>query len=251
MIRFGRLLVLFALLALPGPPVGAQQPALADMQSKLTGSWLVTVEGEPRTRTLVIGTVAQKSEGTYLILGTFNFSDDPKTYPFKDGEVLQSSGNVTLVFATGAGSIYTVTAKADGNLAGTTKYSNGQVKPVSMVKGAVPVPVAAAAAITEFDGKWTGGAMPTSNNCVRGVYDLTIKDGRISGTATFNAQMGVATSTVAGQVQADKTSTLVLARQQSFGRSSRFTVNFEGGRLKGRDQTSGGSCTYDVDLARG
>jgi hypothetical protein len=114
----------------------AQSP-LAELQSRLTGTWTAAIEGEKRTRTMVIETVAQKGEGSYVMLGTFNFSDI-KPYAFKDGAIYVSSGNVTLVFRTTADSVYTLSARPDGSFAGTAKYKDGQLKPATLVKqGAV------------------------------------------------------------------------------------------------------------------
>ncbi len=227
------------------------QLALADLQAKMAGSWLVTVEGENRTRTMVIDTVAQKAEGTYVLAGTFNFSDGKPT-PFKDGELLQSSGNLTLVLTTGAGSVYTVTAKPDGTFAGTTKYANGRVKPTTFAKGATAVAAAPAAAVTEYDGKWSGDAFSNvGSQCVRGVYEIAVKDGKVTGTATFMSQIGNAVSTVTGEVRPDKSMNLRLVKQQQVGRSTRFQGKFDGDEFKAVDPVvSGGQCSYDVKLKK-
>lgn len=229
----------------------AQLP-LADLQSKMAGSWLVTVEGEARTRTMVIETVAQKAEGTYVIIGTFNFSDGKPT-PFKDGELLQSSGNLTLVLTTGAGSVYAVTAKPDGTFAGTTKYTNGQVKPTIFAKGAASPTAAPVAAgpVVAFDGKWGGPAEARVDNCSRGDYDLEIKEGRIAGTASFYTSLGTRVSNVTGQVRSDGAAVMTLAARESNGRSSRVQGKFEGGGFKAIDPPpQGGRCAYDVTLKK-
>jgi len=245
---------LFAILMLAVALVqsaGAQQISLADLQARLGGSWTATVEGENRTRVLVIDAVAQKGEGVFIITGTFNFTDQ-KPFNFKNGEVQTSSGNTTVLFTTAADSVYVGSLKADGTVVGTTKYKNGQEKGFKLEKGAVAVAAAAAARpIAEFDGKWTGNSTATSINCVNGVYDLTIKDGRVSGTVVFSSRLGPATSVVTGQARPDKTLALALARQVDFGRNSRFTVSLDGDQFKGRDQVSGGACTYDVVLKKG
>ncbi len=243
---FWRLALCATALLISASPSFAQQASLADLQSKLQGAWLVTVEGEPRPRTLIVDAVAQKADGVYLMTGSFTFSDLPKPAVFKDGEVNQSGAQVTVSFVTGAGSVYSSTLKADGTMTGTTKYSNGQVKNVKFEKGAVAA--AAPAAFTEFDGKWTGVAVATNINCVNGTYDLMIKDGRISGSVVFNSRLGAAPSVVTGQARPDKTLALALARQVDFGRSTRFTLSLDGDQFKGRDQSN--ACTYDVTLKK-
>ena len=156
---------------------------LADLQTKISGSWLVTVEGEVRTRTMVINTVAQKGEGAYVIVGTFNFSDG-KPSPFKSGEILQSSGNATFVLTTGSDSVFTGTLQPDGTITGTTKYANGQVKAFKLDKGAV-APVASA----DPGQKYTGTADPNlgmTSGCSPGMkYEVIVRNGKVSGSLLF------------------------------------------------------------------
>jgi PQQ-dependent catabolism-associated CXXCW motif protein len=143
MIRIGRLVVFFALLAAFFSPVRAQQLSLVDLKSKLVGTWLATVEGEKRTRTLVISEVAQKGEGSFLALGSYNFSDE-KVYPFKGAEIRTSASETILEVTSVSGAVFTVSAKPDGTFVGTIKYVNGQVKPIKVENDAAALAIAAA-----------------------------------------------------------------------------------------------------------
>jgi len=240
---FWRLALCATALLISASPSFAQQASLADLQAKLSGKWTTTVEGESRQRALVINAVAQTGEGAYLITGQFYFADE-KPGPFKSGEVRTSAGNTTVVFVTGADSVYTGTLQSDGTITGTTKYKNGQEKKFKIAKGDPVV----AGAFTEFDGKWTGIAVATNINCVNGTYELMIKDGKISGSVVFNTRQGAAPSVVTGLARPDKTLALALARQVDFGRSTRYTLSLDREQFKGRDQSN--ACTYDVTLKK-
>jgi len=239
--------VLLGILTLLSAPARAQL-SVAELQTKLVGTWLTTVEGEPRKRNLVIEGVTEKSDGTHLMTGTFFFTDI-KPVAFKGGEVRQVAGKVEIVFVTGADSVYTATQNPDGSFTGSTKYKNGRVKPITIEKAAA---VAAAAPVTEFDGKWSGNAYSSAGQqCVNGVYDISVKDGKVSGTATFNSRLGAAVSTVTGEVKPDKSMALRLVKQQQYGRTTRFQAKFEDGSFVAADPVvSGGQCSYDVKLKK-
>lgn len=145
--RFGRLIVFSVLFAAFASSAGAQQLSLADLQSKMSGQWLATIAGESRTRTLDIGTVAQKGEGAYLFTGTYNFTGD-KPSPAKAPEIQQSSEGIKLIFYSGADSLITATAQPDGTFAGTIQYKSGETKAIKLEKGAAPVAAASASAGT-------------------------------------------------------------------------------------------------------
>jgi PQQ-dependent catabolism-associated CXXCW motif protein len=156
MIRFGRLAVFSVLLSVFLSSAWAQQLSLADLKTKLAGTWLVTVEGESRQRVLGIQEVTQQGDGKYSVTGTFNFTDQ-QTYALKDGELTVSAGDVTIAFKTGAGSLYSAVLKGEGVMAGTTKYQNGQVKNARFEKGAVAMAAAKPAqdrAFAEEDKDW-------------------------------------------------------------------------------------------------
>jgi PQQ-dependent catabolism-associated CXXCW motif protein len=119
-------------------PARAQQISLAELQSKMVGSWTATVEGEPRKRTAVINTITEKTDGTFSFTGTFNFSDIPPIQ-IKSGEISWGASGLGIVIATGSNAVFTASAKSDKLFEGTAKYSNGQVKPFKLEKGAVAV----------------------------------------------------------------------------------------------------------------
>ncbi len=183
--RISRLVALLVLFFVFAVPARAQQLSLADLQSKLTASWIATVEGEKRQRVLVVDAVAQKGDGVFLMTGTFNFTD-VKTSPFKTGEVQTLSGNTIVVFTTGAGSVYTGSLQADGAISGTVKYTNGQSKPFKMEKGTA----VAAAAPANPGQKFTGTADPNlgiTSGCSPNMrYEVTVKDNKVVGKLQFS-----------------------------------------------------------------
>lgn len=229
------------------PPAGAQ--SLADLQSGLSGNWIFTLEGDQRTRTLAVSEISQKGEGQFNVVGTFGFSSG-KGAPLKSGDVRKGPSGTVLEFTADSGAMVSVTAKPDGSFdgaSGTFKTANGQTRPVKMAKGEA---VAAAAGSTEFDGKWEGWAESGTRECVRGQYALEIKDGKISGTVTFQASLGTAVSLVNGQIRPDKTAVVTLTRQQNYGRGGRFQMAFDKDRATGSDKGTG-NCSYDVTLKKG
>lgn len=235
-----------ALLSLMISPAVAQL-SLAELQAKLIGSiWLSTVEGEQRARTFTVSAVTQDSQQRFLIAGTYNFSDG-KTTPFKSGEIIQSGGKVLMSFTSVAGSVILAEERPDGSFAGTIRYKSGEVKPIRFEKAD-----AAAAPVTAFDGKWSGPAHPQDFDCIRGSYELTVKDGAISGTATFWPRDGSAlrVSEVTGQVRRDNTATLVLKPQTEGSRRSRFQGMFDKDEFKASDAPQGGRCAYEVRLKK-
>jgi hypothetical protein len=105
--------------------------------------------------------------------------------------------------------------------------------------------------VLDFDGRWTGEAYPAAD-CVRGIYDVTIKDGTISGTARFLSAGGDRVSTVTGQVGPNRTATVALRAQARGGRSSRYQGTFDQDEFKASDPAvAGGRCSYEVKWKKG
>jgi hypothetical protein len=112
MIRIGHVTTFVAFLFAFCSSAGAQQSSLADLQSKLVGSWVATVEGEQRTRSLSIAEVAQKGEGLFVVFGRYSFSDESVNF-FKSAEVRASASETVLTVIANAGSVMTVSASQD------------------------------------------------------------------------------------------------------------------------------------------
>ena len=137
--------------------------------------------------------------------------------------------------------------------AGTFKFPNGQVKSVRFEKLAAGATVpASVAASSAFNGKWSGNAFSQIAGCISGAYDLSVKDGVISGTATFHPREGSPrVSSVTGQVGADGGAALALAPQGEQARRSRFQGKFDKDEFKGDDPAvGGGRCAYAVTLKK-
>lgn len=114
------------------------QPSLPELQNRMSGTWIATVEGEARKRVLTVTKVAQSGEGKFLVLGHYSYADDAsgKIYPVKDSEIAVSGSAIALSFTSAAGATASVTAKSDAIFEGSVKYKNGQVKPIRLEKGA-------------------------------------------------------------------------------------------------------------------
>lgn len=162
---------LFAML-LSSSGVFGQEKTLAELQADLVSPWLVTVEGENRTRILRIAGLTQKADGVFLIEAVYGFTDEKQT-PIK-AEMSQGK----LVLTTQANTKIVVTQQPDGTFAGTFALKNGTTKGVTIarvsenelptkiaseqiarakaiiVKPAVDVPAACAAFIGVWAGTW-------------------------------------------------------------------------------------------------
>ncbi len=138
--------------------------AFAQSSSSLVSSWLVTVEGESRTRTLIIAEEAATSNGA-ILKATYGMSDE------KQGPVpadVQGVGNKRqLSLTTQAGTKIVAIEQPDGTFQGTFSLKTGVTKVVTIarVSGETPpitaqtirlpgadVPLACA----EFFGVWSG-----------------------------------------------------------------------------------------------
>lgn len=101
------------------------------VQNSLVGSWLVTVEGEVPTRTLIISEEVPTSEGA--LLGAKYGMTDQGQGPI-EAKMLRVSGQRQLVLLTQAGTKIAATEQADGSFRGTFTLKNGGVKEVGIEK---------------------------------------------------------------------------------------------------------------------
>ena len=103
----------------------AQLPPV-QLQAELLSGWLVTVEGEARTRTLRIKGMEQKDAETFLLDADYGWSDG-KQSPVR-AELRQSAQERVLLITTQPGSKLVATQKKDGIFEGTFTPVSGQVK---------------------------------------------------------------------------------------------------------------------------
>jgi hypothetical protein len=149
--------------------VFAQTTAVTNVGKSLVGSWLVTVEGDVETRTLIVAEEAPTSDGALLEAkyGMTSTRQGPIS-----AKMLRVSDKRQLILTTQAGTKIEAAEQSDGSFKGTFALKNGGVKEVTIIRiseemrqqlaqaGTSPsiqkpgpdVPALCAA----FWGKWTG-----------------------------------------------------------------------------------------------
>lgn len=118
-------------LVLPGISF-SQQKTLVELQTDLVSPWLVTVEGEQRTRTLRITKTVRKSDDVLLLDAVYGWTDGNQTSI--SASVVQSGQNVQLLFTTQPGSKVAAVQTSSGIFEGTFTATNGTVKQVKVAK---------------------------------------------------------------------------------------------------------------------
>lgn len=147
------------------------QPSLDHLRSELISAWLVTVDGENRTRTLKITGVEQRDGGVFPLDAVYGWTDGNQTAV--RAEINQTGQERTLLLTTQLGSQISATQRSDGNFVGTFTATNGQTKGLKLEKlsegellaaqsrlsaaRAIQKPAAdVPASCAAFSGKWTG-----------------------------------------------------------------------------------------------
>lgn len=102
------------------------QSSLEQLRKELIAPWLVTVQGEERTRLLRIEEVSKDSEGSFLVTANFGWIDEAQT--IVRIEMIQSKQELTLIVRTNAGSIYSVRYSPNGTFTGTVRPVDGGEK---------------------------------------------------------------------------------------------------------------------------
>jgi PQQ-dependent catabolism-associated CXXCW motif protein len=117
-----------------GPAVATfAQTSATLLRAKLVSpSWLVTVEGEARARTLKILDLAERSEGKFLLDATYGWIDGSQD-PVR-AEIEQAGTERRLRITTPPGSVIVATQSPDGSFAGTFTPKNGTAKAVRLEK---------------------------------------------------------------------------------------------------------------------
>ncbi len=101
----------------------AQPRTLAQWQSTLTSSWLMTVQGETATRTLRVTGMAQKADGA-LVLETSYGLTSARQGPMR----AEITSDQKLVFTTQADAKVVASEAANGDFVGTITFKNGMTK---------------------------------------------------------------------------------------------------------------------------
>lgn len=168
-----RLLVIISVAAfmLLGAASAYAQPALTQLKTELISAWLVTIDGEERTRTLKVIGVDQKDSGIFHLETVYGWTDGNQT-PVR-AEINQTGQVRTLLLTTQPGSKIAATQKSDGNFVGTFTSTSGQTKGIKIEKvsetellsaknrlnapPAIEMPAAnVPASCAPFIGGWTG-----------------------------------------------------------------------------------------------
>lgn len=108
------------------------QPSLTQLRSELISAWLVTVDGENRTRTLKITGVDQKDAGIFPLDAVYGWTDGNQTAV--RAEINQTSQERTLLLTTQPGSKIAATQRSDGIFVGTFTSTSGQSKGLKLEK---------------------------------------------------------------------------------------------------------------------
>lgn len=110
----------------------AQDKTIAQLQTELMSPWLVTVDGEHRTRTLKIKSVSQKTADSFHLDAEYGFSDGKLNAV--QAEIGQIAQERKLNLITQSDTKIVATQEADGNFSGTFTSKNGVVKNVKITK---------------------------------------------------------------------------------------------------------------------
>lgn len=95
-------------------------------------SWLATVEGEAKTRTIAITTVSPKADGVLELQATYSFTGG-NVYPVQ-AQLSQSVSPRQLTLITPADTKIVATERADGSFQGTFTLKDGRVKGIIITR---------------------------------------------------------------------------------------------------------------------
>lgn len=105
--------------------------ALAQSKADLTGTWVVTVAGEARTRTLIVSAEAPTPDGA-LLQAKYGMSDESQGAI--SAEMKKAADGRQLVLTTQANTKIIATEQPDGRFTGTFTLKTGAVKDVSIAR---------------------------------------------------------------------------------------------------------------------
>lgn len=127
-------------LLLPGVALSQSQPSSTDTANLAPTSWLVTVEGEAKTRTLMIAAANPKADGSTELVATYGWTGG-NMHPIR-AQMVQSGEQRQLVLITPADTKIVATERPDGTFQGTFALKDGKVKGVIIAKSSGDLQVA-------------------------------------------------------------------------------------------------------------
>ena len=130
--HFRRFLAPTILLMLGHAVATFAQTTVTQLRTELVSPWLVTVEGEARTRSFKILELGEKSEGTFMVGATYGWIDAEQS-PVR-AEIAHSGTERRLRITTPTGAVIVATQSADGSFNGTFTSKNGTAKAVKLDK---------------------------------------------------------------------------------------------------------------------
>lgn len=108
------------------------QSLMEEIRAEMLSAWLVTVEGEARTRTLRISGVEQAESGRLILEAVYGMTDGNQTAV--RAEILQTDRIRTLFIVTQPGSKLSASQTSNGVFIGTFAATNGQTKGLKIEK---------------------------------------------------------------------------------------------------------------------
>lgn len=179
----------------------AQQQPTSPSSTDLRGRWIVTVDTEAETRTLVISEVAATTEGA-LLAARYGLSKSGQG-PV-EAKMLLSGGARQLRFVTQASTVVTATEQPDGTFSGTFARKNGVVDNVvisraaagtspetavqkdftALIPPASDVPPPCSAFHGAWSGTWSQGGI--AEQFLR-VHEVKHKDGKCSVRLSYSS----------------------------------------------------------------
>lgn len=110
-----------------------QEQTIARLQTELVSPWLVTVQGQDRTRTLRIKEVREDPGGKLVLDAAFGWTDGNQI-SVPTASVIQSGQETRLMFVTQAGTQVAAVLMSSGLFEGTFTTNNGVAKTVRIQK---------------------------------------------------------------------------------------------------------------------
>lgn len=115
-----------------GATLAHAQRSLEKLRQELIAPWLMTVQGEDRTRLLRINEIAEESPGSFLLNATWGFTDG--TQGIVRVELIHSGKELRLLVRSAGETLVSLLQSPDGNFAGVLRHARGTERPVTLEK---------------------------------------------------------------------------------------------------------------------
>jgi hypothetical protein len=132
------------------------QTTIEELNKQLATQWIGTIQGDPKTRTLIIKSAAQSNPETFLLDASYGFSTQSRFTAVK-AEIAQNGAKRKLTVITQSDNTITAEQQADGSFEGYFFTRGAKASPIKFVKAtesaqttaiSTPVPVATAPTTT-------------------------------------------------------------------------------------------------------